>query len=548
MRPSIGRYVEQHHLSGKPIPPTAEEEAAKKAREERLALRTKDTGIIVHVMSKYMGQRVHVKDTAEARRFALAAHAFHVSYKRVYADAAAADVMSSHVQRLQDEGGRPLDEATTRLSILERDQEHLAELQSQLDMLAASLGKIASHAPKCDAPAPAYRDLSNVDLADAANAVTKAREAVIPQVQAVDDAFRGVLHGRREYREALHLLFMVTWQSLCTTILSRRVRVEEDLDDGTYTTVKKIQLASEFKRLGIMEEEDRDQQIQEISEVLKLRIRDLKRIFAFYAAAGKEGSATSMDNGEWWKFVKDSKIQKDRTKLPSSRVDLIFQACNMDYSKTGKERLAADDGEADPTEWVEGLVRLALYRYDKGAPSKRLDKMMNDEVLPNACSVDTDVFRERMANEKVVGVFQKHKRNLKAIYKVYAADDQSDNAVAQMDSMNANELVAYGTDMKLIGPLFSQRAVRTIFAYVQREEELLEEDEEDKGDVAETEMVYQEFTECNGGITCWFKPDPYCVTEIRIDHFLIEQILPTAKSLVRFKGKLGAIPSIDNSA
>ena len=71
------------------------------------------------------------------------------------------------------------------------------------------------------------------------------------------------------------------------------------------------------------------------SQVLRNRIRDLKRIFQFYAAAGDGGPATSMDNSEFWKFVKDCKLQKDRQKLPSVRVDLIFQACNIDYSLEG---------------------------------------------------------------------------------------------------------------------------------------------------------------------------------------------------------------------
>ena len=59
--------------------------------------------------------------------------------------------------------------------------------------------------------------------------------------------------------------------------------------------------------------------------MLRNRIRDLKRIFTFYCAANEGGDATTMDNTEYWKFVKDCKLQKDRKALPSVRVDLIFQ-------------------------------------------------------------------------------------------------------------------------------------------------------------------------------------------------------------------------------
>ena len=63
--------------------------------------------------------------------------------------------------------------------------------------------------------------------------------------------------------------------------------------------------------------------------MLKNRIRDLKRIFAFYAAAGDGGPATSMDGSEFWKFVKDCKLQKDSQRVPSVRVDLNFQVSEL---------------------------------------------------------------------------------------------------------------------------------------------------------------------------------------------------------------------------
>ena len=37
-------------------------------------------------------------------------------------------------------------------------------------------------------------------------------------------------------------------------------------------------------------------------------------------------------------------------------------------------------------------------------------------MLPNACSVDTDVFRERIAGDRVKDVFANHKFNFKKIY------------------------------------------------------------------------------------------------------------------------------------
>ena len=143
------------------------------------------------------------------------------------------------------------------------------------------------------------------------------------------------LKDREAFVDHLMVLLRTAWQGLCTTVLARKVRIEEDIDDGTFTTVHQIQLANEFKRIGIEDEAVQTAQCKEMSEFLKTRIRDMKRIFSFYAASG-DGPATSMDHSEFWRVVKDCKLQKDRKALPSVRIDLIFQQCNQDFSKEGK--------------------------------------------------------------------------------------------------------------------------------------------------------------------------------------------------------------------
>ena len=65
-----------------------------------------------------------------------------------------------------------------------------------------------------------------------------------------------------------------------------------------------------------------------------------------------------------------------------------------------------------------------------------------------------------------------NRRNLKGIYTVYAADDDSDDAVGQLDTMNCKELTAFCKEMKLLGPILSNRMVRTVFACTYRFAEL----------------------------------------------------------------------------
>lgn len=242
-----------------------------------------------------------------------------------------------------------------------------------------------------------------------------------------------------------------------------------------------------------------------------------------------------MDHAEFWRFVKDCKLQKDRQAMPSVRVDLIFQQSNQDLTLQGADRLDSDDGQMEPCEWVESLARLAAHRYQKGHIDERLKKMMNEDILPNACSVNTDVFRERLAGDRVQNVYQKHKRNLKIIYKTFAAEDNSDEGALTQDTMNATELVSFCRDMRLIGPLLSEKAVRALFAYVQQEEEPADGD--GSADAGDSEMVFAEFTEALGAIAAFMRPDPYNVMDVRIDDFLKNQLIATAKTLPKLKGK-----------
>ena len=215
------------------------------------------------------------------------------------------------------------------------------------------------------------------------------------------------------------------WQGNCTSILARKVRTEEDIDDGTYTTVRREQVDNEFRRLGITDEDERDEECAKMKAILKNRIRDIRRIFQFYAAVSDSGGITELDHQECWKFVKDCRLQKDRKALPSVRVDLIFQSCTIDHSKKGLDRVKSVHPELGPTQFVEFIARLASYRYNKGSWSERLEKMINDDILPNACSVDIDVFRERISGDKCKAVVKKHRHNMEIIYRDYAAEDQS---------------------------------------------------------------------------------------------------------------------------
>ena len=106
----------------------------------------------------------------------------------------------------------------------------------------------------------------------------------------------------------------------------------------------------------------------------------------------------------------------------------------------------------------------------------------------------------------------------------------------------------------MVGPLLSERAVKVLFAYVQQEEEMLDEDE-GNDDVGDSEMVFSEFVESQAAIGCQMRPDPYNVVEIRIDHFISQEIIPraldgsqTCNVNLRFRGKgLKKLPKPEGS-
>ena len=141
--------------------------------------------------------------------------------------------------------------------------------------------------------------------------------------------------------------WIISWQSLCTTVLARKVREEADIDDGTFTKICPIRVAQEFKRLGILSDIAVKEEIDESKTVLKTRIRDLKRIFQFYAAAEQGGDANTMDSVEYKKLVRDTNLQKDRKLLPSVRIDLIYQACCIDHTAVGRARVENGTDDID---------------------------------------------------------------------------------------------------------------------------------------------------------------------------------------------------------
>ena len=91
--------------------------------------------------------------------------------------------------------------------------------------------------------------------------------------------------------------------------------------------------------MQVTDEAAMDRQCAALSDLFRRRIRDMKRIFAFYAAS-ESGAGDELGHGEFWKFVKDCKFQKIRQRLPSGRVDLVFNQASSTAVGTAPARLS----------------------------------------------------------------------------------------------------------------------------------------------------------------------------------------------------------------
>ena len=474
--------------------------------------RNTDSGIVVNVFSQYMGRRVPIIEANVQKRFAFFIELFF-----------------THFEKHQVIPGATKWHQKTRKTELEE------EAWAPFEDLH---GQLAFHGPT---------HFTHEELLAKAAALKKFTAVIVDKITVLHKIWVDCLADRKAFREFCPNANRLAWQSLCTIILSRKVREEMDIDDGTYTAIDRLRLAQEFKRLDIYSGAAITEDIDGMRTLLKGRIRDLKRIFQFYAAAD-EGDATSMDQGEFKRFVRDTKMQKDRQLLPSVRIDLIYQATCMDLTKQGRERIDCGIEDLDAKSWVESLVRIACYKYEKGCVTntmtERLEKLLINEVFPNACSVDVDVFRSRIDSDLVREVFAKNHYNLKKIFEVYSADDvSSDDAVSSSDTMNVGELVSFGRAFTLIGapPLLSERAMKVMFAYVQQEDPDAADSNGNAVIDDNSEMVLTEFTEALAAVGAQLFADPYLVLDMKLHIFLRKNIMPVAFKMDRFR-RLGPYP------
>ena len=139
-------------------------------------------------------------------------------------------------------------------------------------------------------------DHEKEELVAIAEEITAAREFVAAPNGAFVDEIARCYADARAFDQLLEETVFVSWQSMCLRVLSRRFREEIDVDDGTFTQLQVAKLQPVLNELELDEEAGLEQ-LALITKMYKRYIRDLKRIFGYYAAS-KPGDVGTMDKAE----------------------------------------------------------------------------------------------------------------------------------------------------------------------------------------------------------------------------------------------------------
>ena len=344
------------------------------------------------------------------------------------------------------------------------------------------------------------------------------------------------LQGRTHLAALTENNMFLLWDSLRPHLLSRDVMDEEDQDDGTYTVIRPDGLVDLFKEVkssltgyfGLDEAEQVDE-LDRISAYLRVNLRTTKRMFTYYAGQTVGGSNASMDKAEYFRFIKDCKLAK----IPKQKLEHIFQRANGIGVKRKSQEEVDDsvfnpDNELVGNEFLEALLRLSCLKYKKNdmSMSEKLINFFEDCLIPNAGRIDSDGFRGQVMTKESLSAFKRFDQFLRDIFIIYAAMDQTDDAITNVSTINETEFVKLIRDIGLMSGNMSEKSTRIVFAYVQAEN-----DETNPGENPEnttSEMVFTEFLEAVGALAALHNPDPYIPLSFRIEQYISNVFRPAA--------------------
>ena len=280
---------------------------------------------------------------------------------------------------------------------------------------------------------------------------------------------------------------------------------------------------------GGVEEED------ETAGIGEADISDDEEAVAAAAAEAEEKKNKEEGEGEEVELDEDGNpIEKKEKKEGEEEED------EDEYSWT----LAEGEVEIVPKQWSETIIHFALRRYPNIHPlSKRVKKLINEVIKPNACQANTETFRGELSMDEVQKIYKLYKPQLMAIFRYYAIEHPAKPGQPPMEpSMDGPIWLQMMKDSKLMTRKsdvpndLPELSCREIFNNVQAEEE-----EDGGGDVGggADEMIYMEYLEAWGAVACFKRVNPYVPLWKRMEETFVDKLFPPQKKYALARKKKG---------
>lgn len=268
-----------------------------------------------------------------------------------------------------------------------------------------------------------------------------------------------------------------------------------------------------------------------LGAVLGGHAEHLRRVFRHYACSA-DGSASTMDSGEFYDFVRDCRMltrKKRDGRLTNVDCDLVFRRVNWDGGEGGEQGgdSSNPDRELVPSEFVEALCRLARRKFGELAPADALRRLLEKHVSLAAASV-ADEFRKALAAPEVRDVFKRYRKALRKVFRHYADGGGGGRAKAvlnrvQNDSatVNMEEWRLLLQDAGLVDATLTVPRANAIFSSVQQAAG------GEPDDAAEDcQMNFAEFVEAVAAVAAYRSPDPYRPFHQRLAETLTREFFP----------------------
>lgn len=285
------------------------------------------------------------------------------------------------------------------------------------------------------------------------------------------------------------------------------------------------------------DDEDRAQWKEEAIKIKKIIAKyrgELKKINRHYTSESMAAKrSNSIDFRSYLTFVKDCGVLKGNIDVPLNDIYNCFTTvCELERKERGDEDDPDGVQEVDQGNFLEVIVRLAnVVHRSHDTLSARVNELLEQDVLPNACRTSADEFRKLLTSETMRDVFAMNKTKLTSIFRRYSSLDDDERVLEQHLSMNLAEFTKLCRDAGLLGDSgFTTHKLKALFGNVQQDEDYGIDDPDES-----QELSYQEFLEALSAICLFHMPEPFTPLNVKFETFLEHKFFANLKTVAKKK-------------